>query len=72
MLELAEKHFKAAIVSMSKDLKENMTRTLFDITHSKIFFKPSRIMEIKKRNKGDLTKRESFCTAKEAINKMKT
>ena len=26
MLELAEEHFKAAIVSMSKDLKENMTR----------------------------------------------
>ena len=53
-------------------LEENIGRTLFDITHSKIFFKPSpRIMEIKKRNKGDLTKRESFCTAKEAINKMK-
>lgn len=26
MLELAEKHFKAAIVSLLKDLKENMSR----------------------------------------------
>lgn len=26
MLALADKNFKAAIVSMSKDLKENMTR----------------------------------------------
>ena len=56
-----------------KLLEENIDRTLFDINHSKIFSKPSpRIMEIKtETNKGDITKLESFCTAKEAINRMK-
>ena len=48
-------------------------RTLFDKNHSKIFFDPPpRVMEIKtKINKWDLMKLESFCTAKETINKQK-
>ena len=49
-------------------------RTLADINHNKIFFfyPPSRAMRIKtKINKWDLIKLESFCTAKETINKMK-
>ena len=55
-----------------KLLEENIGRTLFDINHSKIFFDPlPRVMEIKKRNKRVLMKRQSFCTAKEIINKMK-
>ena len=56
-----------------KLLEENIGRTLFDINHSKIFFDPPlRIMEIKtKINKWDLMKLQSFCTAKETINKMK-
>ena len=50
-----------------------MNRTLFDINHSKILCKPPpRIMEIKpKINKWGLIKLESFCTAKETINKVK-
>ena len=56
-----------------KLLEENIGRTLFDINHSKIFFDPPpRVMEIKtKINKWDLMKFNSFCTAKETINKMK-
>ena len=56
-----------------KLLEENIGKTLFDINHSKIFFDPPpRVMEIKtKINKGDLTKLQSFCTAKETINKTK-
>ena len=56
-----------------KILEENIGRTLFDITHSKIFFDPPpRVMEIKtKINKWDLMKLKSFCTAKETTNKMK-
>ena len=56
-----------------KLLEENIGRTLFDINHSKIFFdSPPRVMEIKtKINKWDLMKLQSFCTAKETINKMK-
>ena len=56
-----------------KLLEKNTGRTLFDINHSKIFFDPSpRVMEIKtKLNKWDLMKLQSFCTAKETINKMK-
>ena len=56
-----------------KLLEENIARTLFDINHSKILFDPSpREMEIKtKINKWDLMKLQSFCTAKETINKMK-
>ena len=57
-----------------KLLKENIGRILFDINHSKIFFDPPpRIMEIKtKINKWDLMKLQSFCTAKETINKTKS
>ena len=54
-----------------KLLVENIGRTFFDINHSKIFFDlPPRAMEIKtKINKWDLMKLQSFCTAKEIINK---
>ena len=54
-------------------LEENTGRTLFNINHGKILSDPpSRLMEIKtKINKWDLIKLESFCTAKEPINKMK-
>ena len=56
-----------------KLLEENIGRTLHDINHSKILFDPpSRVMETKtKLNKWDLMKLQSFCTAKETINKMK-
>ena len=56
-----------------KFLEENIGRTLYDINHSKILFHTSpREMEIKtKINKWDLMKRQSFCTAKEAINETK-
>ena len=56
-----------------KLLEDNIGRTLFDINHSKIFFdSPPGVMEIKtKINKWDLMKRQSFCKAKETINKMK-
>ena len=56
-----------------KLLEENLGRTLFDINHSKILFDPPpRVIEIKaKINKWELIKLKSFCTAKEAINKMK-
>ena len=57
-----------------KLLEENIGRTLYDINYSKILFDPlPREMEIKttKKNKWDLMKLKSFCTAKEAINKMK-
>ena len=56
-----------------KLLEENIGRTLYDISHSKILFDPPpRAMEIKtKINKWDLMKLQSFCTAKETINKTK-
>ena len=56
-----------------KILEENIGRTLSDINHSKIFFDSlPRVMEIKtKINKWDLMKLQSFCTAKETIQKMK-
>ena len=56
-----------------KLLEENIGRTLYDINHSKILFdRLPREMEIKtKINKWDLMKLQSFCTAKEAINKTK-
>ena len=56
-----------------KLLEENIGKTLFDINHSKIFFDPPpRVTEIKtKRNKWDLIKLKSFCTAKKTINKTK-
>ena len=54
-----------------KLLEENTDRTLFDTNHSNIFFNPSlRVREVKtKINKWDLMKLQSFCTAKETINK---
>ena len=54
-----------------KLLEENIGRTLYDINHSKILYDPPpRVMEIKtKINKWDLMKLQSFCTAKETINK---
>ena len=56
-----------------KLLEENIGRTLYDIHHSKILFDPPPSeIEIKiKINKWDLMKLKSFCTEKEAINKMK-
>ena len=56
-----------------KLLEENIGRTLSDIICSNIFFDPPpRVMKIKtKINKWDLIKLNSFCTAKETINKMK-
>ena len=56
-----------------KLLAENIGRTLFDINHSSIFLDSHpRVMEIKRKiNKLDLMKLKSFCTTKEAINKMK-
>ena len=56
-----------------KLLEENISRTLSDIKCSNIFFTPSpRVIEIKtKRNKWDLLKLKSFCTAKETIIKQK-
>ena len=56
-----------------KLLEENIGKTLFDINHSKIFYDPPpRVMKIKtKITKWDLLKLQSFCTAKETINKTK-
>ena len=56
-----------------KLLEENIHRTLYDINHSKICFDPPlKEMETKtKLNKWDLMKLQSFCTAKETINKTK-
>ena len=56
-----------------KLLGENIGRTLFDIHHSKIFFDPPpRVMEVKtKINNWDQMKLNSFCIAKETINKTK-
>ena len=56
-----------------KLLEENTGRTLDDINQSKIFYDPSpRVMEIKtKVNQWDLIKLKSFCTAKEALSKVK-
>ena len=54
-------------------LEENIGKTVFDISHSNIFFDLSpRVMQIKtKISKWDLIKLKSVCTAKETINKMK-
>ena len=56
-----------------KLLEKNIGKTLDDINQSKIFYDPPpRVMEIKtKINKWDLIKLKSFCTAKEAISKVK-
>ena len=61
------------ILDTIKLLEENIGRTPFDINHSKTFFDPPpRVMEIKmKINNWDLMKLQSFCTAKETINKTK-
>ena len=56
-----------------KLLEESIGRTVYDINHSKILYDPPpRAMEIKaKINRWNLSKLRSFCTTKEAINKMK-
>ena len=56
-----------------KLLEENAAKTLFDINCSNIFLHQfPKAKETKaKINKWDLSKLESFCTAKETINKMK-
>ena len=56
-----------------KLLGENIGRTLDDINRSKILYDISpRGVEIKtKVNKWDLIKLKNFCTAKEAISKVK-
>ena len=57
-----------------KLIAENISRTLFDINCSNIFFDLSpRVMEIKtKINKWNLIKLKSFCTSKGTISKTKT
>ena len=55
-----------------KLLEENIGRTLDDINQSILYDPPPRVMEIKaKVNKWDLIKLKSFCTAEEAISKVK-
>ena len=55
-----------------KLLEENTGRTIPDVNHNKILYSPlPRIMEIKDKNKCDLIKLKSFCTAKETINRVK-
>ena len=56
-----------------KLLKENISKTLSDINHSRILYNPPpRILEIKaKIKKWDLIKLKSFCTMKETISKVK-
>ena len=56
-----------------KFLKENISKTLSHVNHSRILYDPSsRILEIKaKLNKWDLIKIKSFCTTKETISKVK-
>ena len=56
-----------------KLLEENIGRTLDDISQSRVLYDPPpRVMETKtKTNMRDLNKLESFCTAKEAISKVK-
>ena len=56
----------------TKLLEESIGRTIDDINQSKIFYDPPpRVMGKKKKNKWDLIKLKSFCTAKETINKVK-
>ena len=57
-----------------KLLEENIGQTLSDINHSNIFSDPPlRVLTIKtKINKWDLIKLQSFCTAKETLNKTKS
>ena len=67
---LKDLNLRPAIIKL---LEENIGRTPYDISHSKILFDPPpREMEIKtKINKWDLMQLKSFCTAKETINKTK-
>ena len=53
--------------------EENISQTLSDINDSTIFSDPPlRVLTVKtKINKWDLLKLQSFCTAKETLNKMK-
>ena len=58
-----------------KLLEENISRTLYDTNHRKVLYDPPPLsrMEIKtKINKWDLIKHKNICTAKEAINKLKS
>ena len=54
-------------------LEENIGKTLFNKSHSRILYDPpSRILEIKaKINKWDIIKIKSFCTTKETTSKEK-
>ena len=63
----------AVRVESIKLLEDKKSRTLFDINHNNIFLDLSpKAREIKaKINKWVVIKVKSFCTAKEAINKMK-
>ena len=56
-----------------KLLEENICKTFSDINHTNVFLGLSpKTIEIRtKINKWDLIKLTSFCTVKEAINKMK-
>ena len=56
-----------------KLLEENTGGTLFDVNHnhSKIFYDPPPRVMKKTKNKWDLIKLKSFCTAKETINRVK-
>ena len=54
-----------------KLLEENIGRTLDDINQSKILCDPPVTEKKTKVNKWDLTKLNSFCTAKETISKVK-
>ena len=56
-----------------KLLEENIGQTLSDVNDSHIFSDPPlRVMTVKtKINKRNLIKLNSFCTAKETLNKMK-
>ena len=56
-----------------KLLEENIGQTFSDINHSNIFSDPPlRVLTIKpKINKWDLLKLQSFCTAKETLNRTK-
>uniref|UniRef100_A0A8D0V9E8 Reverse transcriptase n=1 Tax=Sus scrofa TaxID=9823 RepID=A0A8D0V9E8_PIG len=56
-----------------KPLEENIGQTLSDINDTNIFSDPPlRVLTVKtKINKWDLIKLKSFCTAKEALNKVK-
>ena len=55
-----------------KLLEENIGRTIDDINQSKILYDPpARVMEIKAKTSGTELNLNSFCIAKETINKVK-